>query len=527
MDYFRKENGGIKLITLISILVISVILLLVLIGVIQYSKNNKSSINSHNPTNSQGKTEVENFSDDDIKESFQKYLDLSGALAGSPRNLLVELGLLEKNDTNGESVDVEGTPYITTSIKSSDFKNTMLKYVSEKCYEEEFTRWFKFFDWVYYFDGGATGRTFEVVSISKISETEYTAKVNEIMLDDSKELKEYKFNIINYNGYCVIDSVVEKENENQITFSNETVKSSLQKYLDLSGALAGSPRNLLVELGLLENNDTNGESVDVEGTPYITTNIKSSDFKNTMLKYVSEKCYEEEFTRWFKFFDWVYYFDGGATGRSFEVVSISKISETEYTAKVNEIMIDDTKELKEYKFNISNYNGNCVIDNAIEKEKENENQTTTFSNETVKSSLQKYLDLSGALAGSPRNLLVELGLLEKNDNNGESVDVEGTPYITTSIKSSDFKNTMLKYVSEKCYEEEFTRWFKFFDWVYYFDGGATGRTFEVVSISKISETEYTAKVNEIMLDDSKELKEYKFNIINYNEYCVIDSCTEN
>ncbi|MBR3697683.1 MAG: hypothetical protein IKM97_05455 [Clostridia bacterium] len=170
---------------------------------------------------------------------------------------------------------------------------------------------------------------------------------------------------------------------------------------------------------------------------------------------------------------------------------------------------------------------NVKTNNETSNVATNTDTTTSNNNEDIKEVLQKYLDLSGALAGSPKNLLVELGLLNKNDTTGESVDVEGTPYITTNIKSSEFKSTMLKYVSEKCFEEEFERWFKFFDWVYYRDGGATGRSFEVVNVTKIGDSEYSAKVNEIMIDDSKETKEYKIKVINYNGKTVIDSCTEN
>ena len=33
------------------------------------------------------------------------------------------------------------------------------------------------------------------------------------MIDDTKKLKEYEFNIINYNGNCVIDSCAKKGGE--------------------------------------------------------------------------------------------------------------------------------------------------------------------------------------------------------------------------------------------------------------------------------------------------------------------------
>ena len=144
--------------------------------------------------------------DDVVKENLQKYLNLIGALAGSPRNVLEELGLLNLDDFSGEQVDVEGVPYVTTKIKYSTFKDTMLQYMSEKCFENEFSRFYKSFDWVYYRDSGATGRAFEVLSVTKINDSEYTAKVNEIMDDGSKEAVEYKVKVVNNNGKVVIDS---------------------------------------------------------------------------------------------------------------------------------------------------------------------------------------------------------------------------------------------------------------------------------------------------------------------------------
>lgn len=166
---------------------------------------------------------------------------------------------------------------------------------------------------------------------------------------------------------------------------------------------------------------------------------------------------------------------------------------------------------------------NVYDEDLNEKSDVNSNLTETIPDSTVKSLLQKYLDLKGALAGSPENLLVELGFIKYGESNGESVDIEGVPYVATSIKSSDFKNVMLGYVSEKCYEQEFTKWFKFFDNLYYRDAGGSGAKFEVVSVSRVTDTEYTAKVYEIMFDNSKELREYKVKIVN-EDGCFIDSC---
>lgn len=162
--------------------------------------------------------------------------------------------------------------------------------------------------------------------------------------------------------------------------------------------------------------------------------------------------------------------------------------------------------------------------NEVAKDTVNNDTSKVSNDDVVKENLQKYLNLIGALAGSPRNVLEELGLLNLDDFSGEQVDVEGVPYVTTKIKYSTFKDTMLQYMSEKCFENEFSRFYKSFDWVYYRDSGATGRAFEVLSVTKINDSEYTAKVNEIMDDGSKEAVEYKVKVVNNNGKVVIDSC---
>ena len=63
----------------------------------------------------------------------------------------------------------------------------------------------------------------------------------------------------------------------------------------------------------------------------------------------------------------LYYRDGGATGRKFEVISVTKIKDSEYNAKVNETMLNGNKELQEYKVTIANNNGNYVVDSCINK----------------------------------------------------------------------------------------------------------------------------------------------------------------
>lgn len=168
---------------------------------------NKSSENIETNSNNATQTNTnvsKTFSNDEIKNAIQNYLDLRGALESSPEGLLVKLGLTsfeantEKSDDN----------YIKTNIKYSEYKNKMLNYMTEQWFEDNFTKLFKNVNgYLYYFDGGATGMTFEVESITikgDYSDLRYIASVYNIYIDDSKEQEDIEFHIENYNGKCVI-----------------------------------------------------------------------------------------------------------------------------------------------------------------------------------------------------------------------------------------------------------------------------------------------------------------------------------
>lgn len=152
-------------------------------------------------------------------------------------------------------------------------------------------------------------------------------------------------------------------NKEETKFSNNEIKKALQNYLDLIGAKAGSPEGMLVKLGLCSYSDY----INVNRTEdnYVKTNIKYSTYKEKMLQYVTEECFNSKFKDGYKEQDGILYFsDVGATGMSFEIKDIALKSETssqEYTAQIYDVAIDGTKELNNIEFSIANNNGNCVI----------------------------------------------------------------------------------------------------------------------------------------------------------------------
>ena len=147
-----------------------------------------------------------NFSNNEIKNLLQKYLDLVGRREGSPLGLLVKLDLCDYSDYNNAQKTSDN--YVKTNIKYSEYKEKMLNYVTEEWFDEKFTNGYKEDDGVlYYFDGGASGMEFEVKDITKkddYSDWSYIAEVYNIHFDASKELENIEFHIADNNGKCVI-----------------------------------------------------------------------------------------------------------------------------------------------------------------------------------------------------------------------------------------------------------------------------------------------------------------------------------
>lgn len=113
-------------------------------------------------------------------------------------------------------------------------------------------------------------------------------------------------------------------------------------------------------------------------------------------------------------------------------------------------------------------------------------------------------------------------------NSGANTEKANNNYIKTNIKYSEYKSKMLNYMTEKWFEDNFTKNFKSVDgYLYYLDGGATGMTFEVKSITlkgDYSNLNYIANVNNIHIDESREQENIEFHIENYNGKCVISYC---
>ena len=220
---------------------------------------------------------------------------------------------------------------------------------------------------------------FKFYNDKKVADSEVKDLNNQVIgLESTINTLEGKINslegTINNNANNITNNIVNSENVENTqnnddttsnstskTFSNDEIKKSIQNYLDLKGASAGSPEGLLVKLELTSY----GQYKDRTDDNYIKTNIKYSDYKSKMLNYMTEQWFENKFTNYYKNIDgYLYFFDGGATGMSFDVESVNikgAYSDLNYIANVYNIHIDESKELEHVEFHIADYNGKCVI----------------------------------------------------------------------------------------------------------------------------------------------------------------------
>ena len=153
------------------------------------------------------------FSEAEIKNSIQNYLDLIGTRDGTPEQVIVDLGLMSRT---GVYTDRTNDNFIRTDIKYSEFKNKILDYMTYEWFEDKFnivynkTAFKNIDEYLYFYDGGASGMDFEVKSVTlkgDYSDSVYIANVEfqegEIGVSEWPVV-DVEFHISNYNGKCVI-----------------------------------------------------------------------------------------------------------------------------------------------------------------------------------------------------------------------------------------------------------------------------------------------------------------------------------
>lgn len=172
-------------------------------------------------------------------------------------------------------------------------------------------------------------------------------------------------NTINSNNSNENNNETNTSDNNSASFTEEQVKIALSNYLELSS------QGSLLLYKLTEKGDLNyDESKDIETTidgiyGYYITNIKYSEYRNAMLKYVSKSEFERNWnSRYSEDSNGnLLTVDGGSSGvRVYTIKSITKTNDSTYSAKVTSVF--DGEDFKEdnLTFAVTSNNGNCVID---------------------------------------------------------------------------------------------------------------------------------------------------------------------
>lgn len=247
----EKETFKLKLNTVLLIIAIIVIIIMgIFIGFL-YKKNIENIKSEDNTANTENAKN--SFSEAEIKEVLQKYLDLSGEYQGSPYSVLGKMkeitGKNVINDEYPEAIEYGEGSILPTNIKYSEFKEFMLNYMTEEVFNTDFARGYVDKDGDLYCKNiGATGVQYEVKSIEKIenSDKKYKGKIITILEVDAKEEWNILFEIENINNKCVIssftfpeivqDDIAEKENTENTsnTSENNSDQQNTQKNSNVS-----------------------------------------------------------------------------------------------------------------------------------------------------------------------------------------------------------------------------------------------------------------------------------------------------
>lgn len=173
------------------------------------NENNNITNNLDNESSSQNNS-IENtsikFSEKEIKDVLQMCLNLESAKTNGLITIVETLGLDKNYDYSNEN-EANKSGFVKTSIKFSNFKEAMLKYMTEECYKKQWGDYFENEDgYLCYANIGATGVRYKVNTIKR-TENGYIANVTgtsdgtdweltvNFTIDDTKcIIKSYEFN---------------------------------------------------------------------------------------------------------------------------------------------------------------------------------------------------------------------------------------------------------------------------------------------------------------------------------------------
>lgn len=173
-------------------------------------------------------------------------------------------------------------------------------------------------------------------------------------------------------------------------------------------------------------------------------------------------------------------------------------------------------------------NSNTSVEKTDENTANNNSlkSNNSFTDEQVQLAISNYLELyAHAHCSLLLQELSEKGSLSYNPSESTTFLYDGT--IITSIKFSDYKKTMLNYVSENEFEKNWSSTLNYHEnsngYLTMLQGGGGLRTFTINNITKINDSTYTANTYSTVSGDYPSTDNYEFSLKNVNNNCVVDS----
>ena len=176
---------------------------------VENNTNNETENNTTNDSTTESLANTASFTDSEVKKSLEEYLNLMGYKHGSKLSILVPLNLM--NEESIANLEESGEAEVNTGVKYDKFKNQILNYISNNCFDNTFND-----DYInkngtlYVKNEDGSGDSYNVKKISKISDNSYKAEIENDAYDEVIS-DTINFKITNNsNGKCVIDECDKK-----------------------------------------------------------------------------------------------------------------------------------------------------------------------------------------------------------------------------------------------------------------------------------------------------------------------------
>ena len=340
-----------------------------------------------------------------------------------------------------------------------------------------------------------------------------------------------------YNSYRILDG-----GYTELTTAN--AQMIIYNYLDLQSCCEGNgPAALLGYLGIVKDFKIyEDEIITIKPTSYKKTNVKYADYKNKLLTYMSQKRMEEYYLGdglCTEKDGYLYICDAGASGYSFGAFSTTFLKEENgvYTY-LTTCELDEMGDVGNcyIKANIIKENGMYVLDsyNYIKREDILFKGYDKLNEDTAKAIVYNYYNMLAHYYGDTIDFVDFFNLVnELKSNQKDKITVEDMEYWKTNVKYKDFKNQLLKYVSENMAKEIFLKKENFTEkdgYLYMVPCEGGGMCTDVLDAKLINEKngkyEYKVKCLDYTYDEAIDEYYVKVTIVKQNGVYVLDSLTE-